>query len=95
MVDLKVCESCEVEDKVGDWDCCYDCESEAFAICPICYRKQYESYCTSCYFTMCNLCHEESDSLNSLNFCDECVKSRLQECLELAQQHSQLALVGI
>ena len=77
--------SCETKDSVGEWDCFYECQSEAF---PRCYRKQYDSHCISCYsdFPTCNICCEERDFLNCLNFCGECLDYRLRECLEFAQQ---------
>ena len=79
-----LCISCKIEDRVGEWDCCYECQSEAFAICPRCYRKQYDSHCISHYsdFPTYNIYCEERDFLNCLNFCEECLEFRSQECLE-------------
>ena len=83
-----LCISCDIEDSVGEWDCCYEFQSEAFVIYPRCYRKQYDSHCIACYsdFTTCNLCCEERNFLNCLNFCGECLDYRLRECLELVQR---------
>ena len=83
-----LCESCETNEKVGDWDCCYECQKEHMNICPKCYGKVYGDYCDGCYreFRTCNICYEEDDDLNCLNICDECVKSRLQECLALVNR---------
>ena len=58
-----LCVSCSFEDRVGEWDFCYECQSEAFAICLRCYRKQYDSHSISCYFDFatCNIFCEELD----------------------------------
>ena len=45
-----LCEECEVNEKVGEWNYCYECFSECapFPICPRCYCKIYDDYCESC-----------------------------------------------
>ena len=88
----RFCESCwwngiEAE-KVGEWDCCYDCICQAFPVCPRCYSKIYDEYCTSCYhdLTHCNICYKFCDDLNSISICDDCIKNDKQKCVDFVMK---------
>ena len=82
---MPICQTCEIEEAVGEWDDCYECarESYPFPICPRCYSKIYDDVCGNCYddFKTCNICNSDENEVNPLNICYECVSSRKQECV--------------